>query len=81
MFDDNDPNNSNRNYNGSGNQPWRKKPISQKQFQLLHDLFCDLITTANSGQASDMIKMFMKHQNPFSPASHQYDDGTLEDYR
>ena len=80
MYDDNNDSEK-RGFDTDRNAAWRKKPISERQFQLLHDLFCALIGTADRGQASDMIQTFLKRKNPFSPIAHKFDDDTLERHK
>jgi|TARA_B100001540_G_C15460095_1_gene485211 hypothetical protein len=63
------------------NGQWKKKPITQKQGELLHDLVCEWFSKLNRGQASQLIEMFLsKDENPFT-GGRDYDDETLERHK
>ena len=59
---------------------YRKEPISQRQGELLHDLFCNFISELTGRQANALIKIFMqKNKNPLMLTSCKFDDDTLEE--
>ena len=60
------------------NAEWKKKPMTEKQGQLLHDLVCEWMLELNRGQASKLIEIFTsRDENPFTTTGN-FDDETQE---
>ena len=60
------------------NVEWKKKPMTEKQGQLLHDLVCEWMSELNRGQASKLIEIFTSSdENPFTTTGN-FDDETQE---
>ena len=41
------------------NGQWKRKPITERQVELLHDLVGEWVGKLNRGQASPLIEMFL----------------------
>jgi len=61
------------------NETWRKRPITEKQAMLLHDLACEMFASLKRGEASDLIHQMISNSDPKFNKRGSFDEDTLEE--
>tara|TARA_Y100000748_G_scaffold66716_1_gene54140 strand:- start:102 stop:347 length:246 start_codon:yes stop_codon:yes gene_type:complete len=61
------------------NEAWRKRPITEKQAMLLHDLSCEMFASLKRGEASDLIHQMLSNSDPQFNKRDSFDEDTLEE--